>query len=179
MLPLGNLAKAGTEAGGTILLKVGDEVLGALPVKLIQRVKQLPKAEFNELEKRLLVAKTREHAIAVIERFVGVMDRHHPLPKFLGGDAEQVLVHVPRTAHQAYHVELGKELKAAGLPLPVGTPKGSADAWAEYFAKHPKSQAKAFGAVRKAAATIDKLYRTKITSAVIDSIIGESFVAFK
>jgi hypothetical protein len=97
------------------------------------------------------------------------------LPKFLGGAVDQVLSRLSPAKHREFHSLLIKELKAAGLPLPVGGVKGSTQAWARYFAANPGSQRKAFDAVLSASRAIDAKYGTSITQDVWRSIMGGAF----
>jgi hypothetical protein len=90
----------------------------------------------------------------------------------------QVRVHLPTSVHQEFHAKLRKELKSAGFTMPVGTVAGSGTRWARHFAQNPGSQAKAFDAVLKASATIDKKYKTNITSGVLENITGGHFIIF-
>ena len=177
MLPLGKLAKAGIESGGAILIRAGDKLIAALPIKVIQRIQKLAPEQLTVLEKRLLGAKTKEDVATIVDTFLSTpFDRHHPLPKFLGGDLDQIRAAIPRSVHKQFHDELRKELKAAGFDLPIGSPAGGTEKWLKHFGKNPGSQTKAFNAVLKASGTIDSQHGTNIGDFVIKNLMGDSFL---
>ncbi len=179
MLPLGKIAKAGVEAAGSIALKAGDKLVGILPVKTIEQIGKLTPDQKALLHTRLLAAKNEQEAAEIVEAFLALkFDRHHPLPKFLGGDVEQLLAKVPTDIHQEFHDVLREELKAAGLNLPIGGRNGSSQAWAEYLSKDAARQGIAFDAVLKASRAIDAKHGTSITDSVWKNLVGQNFMLF-
>jgi hypothetical protein len=103
---------------------------------------------------------------------------HHSLPKFLGGFVDQVLTKLPKAVHTEFHKLLGQELKAVGIPLPVGGASGSTAKWADYFTRFPGAQRKAFDAVLSASRSIDAKYGTNITQDVWRNIMEGNFKAY-
>jgi hypothetical protein len=103
---------------------------------------------------------------------------HHSLPKFLGGKILQIITKkIPYLAHKEFHQLLREELRLAGIPLPVGGPKGSARAWAQYFRLNPGAQKTAIDAVLKASRAIDAKYGTEITQDVWRNLVAKNYRA--
>jgi hypothetical protein len=122
--------------------------------------KQLIRAVKNFNARHIeLQIKQRENAL-------GKVERHHPIPKFLGGDIQQILVDVPSALHQHYHRLLSVELKARGITRPIGGRGGSKDDWAQHFTDNPGTQTEAFNAVIDSARNFDYMYGTDILEAV-------------
>jgi hypothetical protein len=105
-------------------------------------------------------------------------NRHHPLPKFLGGDTIQDLEDLAPNVHREFHRSLAARLKQAGIPLNVGGRGGSAADWARYMTANPGSQRKAFDAVLDASRQIDQQYGTSITEAVWRNVMNKAFTQF-
>ena len=92
-----------------------------------------------------------------------MMNNHHPLPKFLGGDRVQNYIRIPHNVHEAYHKLLHERLQAKGFPLGgLGGSGNSASDWADYFRANPGSQDKAFEAVLEAARAVDVSFGDEI-----------------
>ncbi len=102
-------------------------------------------------------------------------NRHHPIPKYLGGHQRQPLAEIDA----ATHIELHKLLRAdARLPLPEGGPSGSAAAWAREMAANPGTQARALDAVLDASRSVDARYGTNVTSTVWRAIYGGNYTPY-
>ena len=176
MLPLGKLAKAGAEAGGTIAIRAGEKVIALLPIKVIQRIQKLAPEQQALLQKRLLAATSLDEAGKIVHEFLQTpFDRHHPLAKFLGGHFDQTLIKIPREIHKEFHAELLKELRAAGFTLPIGSKSGSTEKWLAHFADNKGAQAKAFDAVLKVSGMIDERHGTNLKDFVIKNLANSEF----
>jgi hypothetical protein len=90
-----------------------------------------------------------------------VTQGHHPIPKFLGGNQQQLLTLLGPSVHNEFHLLLRKNLKDAGIPLNVGGRGGGAADWARYFNANPGSQRTALDAVLDSARSIDYKYGTQ------------------
>ncbi len=177
MLPLGKIAKAGLEATGTIAISAGNKLLAVLPAKAIQRIESLAPEQKALLNLRLLAAETKEEAAEILEKFLAIpFDRHHPLPKFLGGELEQSLLRIPKEAHKEFHALLREELRAAGFKLNIGGTGGSTSDWLKLLAQNAGAQGKAFDAVLTSSHAIDTKHGTKITQWVWHNLVGERFL---
>jgi hypothetical protein len=104
-----------------------------------------------------------------------VTQSHHPLPKFLGGDAKQVLSCVDPALHGEFHGAIRVNLKDAGIPLNVGGRGGSTFDWANYMKLNPGTQRQAFDAVLDASRYMDVKYGTSMTQDVWRNIMNGSF----
>lgn len=179
MIPLGKLAK-GIEAGGTIAIRAGEKVIALLPVKVIQRIQRLAPEQQALLQKRLMAATSLEEAGKIVHEFLRTpFDHHHPLAKFLGGNFDQALIKIPRNIHKEFHAELLKELRAAGITLPVGTSAGSTKKWRDFFLANDGSQAKAFEAILKASKAIDDKHGTTLLNSAIINMLNKDFTYFQ
>lgn len=87
---------------------------------------------------------------------------HHVLPKFLGGAKDGITRRLREDIHREFHKELNKQLKAHGIPFPVGGRTGSATRWLIEFKGHSGMQAKAFDAVLDASRAIDVKYAAEL-----------------
>jgi RHS repeat-associated protein len=103
---------------------------------------------------------------------------HHPIPKFLGGDANQFLVGLESSVHVEFHSLLRTNLGEAGIPLNIGGRGGSAADWANYMTFNPGAQITAFNAVLGASRSIDVKYGTSITQSVWGSIMNGHFARY-
>jgi hypothetical protein len=173
LLPIAPIAMAGLERAGGISIQAGEKVVALLPAKAVATLQKLAPEQKALLHARLLAAKTEREAAEIAERFLALpFDRHHPLPKFLGGNTEQLLYKLPKEFHKEFHAVLREDLKAAGLTLPIGGKGGSTDEWLQHFFRNPGSQAKGLDAVLKASRTIDKKYGTSLTQSVWSNLTG-------
>jgi len=105
----------------------------------------------------------------------GLIHGHHPIPKFLGGDVDQVLTSLPKSVHTEFHELLQQNLKQAGLPLNVGGPGGGATDWARYFNANPGTQQAALDVVFDTSRAIDFKYGTHITHDVWQNTLEGNF----
>lgn len=177
LVPFGSVAKAGTEFTGTLAIHAGDRLVAVLPPAAIDRLSKLAPEQQVLLHKRLLAATTEKEAADIVAEFVATaFDKHHPLPKFLGGDTDQLLAKIPRTIHKDFHAVLREELRAAGFTLPVGSVKGSRAVWFKELSSSPELQGRAFDAVLKASRGIDKKHGTEITQWVWRNLVGDNYL---
>ena len=100
---------------------------------------------------------------------------HHPIPKFLGGNKNQIFSKLPKSIHKEFHSLLNKRLEHHGLPLPDRGPKGSTALWDRYMASNSSSQRKAFDAVLDAVRETDFNHGTDITSKFWENIMSGNF----
>jgi hypothetical protein len=100
------------------------------------------------------------------------------LPKFLGGDAQQILSKLNPKIHSELHSILRQNLREAGIPLNVGGRGGSAADWARYMNANPGAQRTAFDAVLDALRAIDVKYGTRVTQDVWRNVMNGSFTPF-
>jgi hypothetical protein len=103
---------------------------------------------------------------------------HHPLPKFLGGGASQLLSKLDPKLHTEFHQLLRQNLKDAGIPLNVGGRGGSAADWAQYMQFNPAAQRTAFDSVLNASRAIDTKYGTRITQDVWKNVMQGNFTPY-
>jgi hypothetical protein len=107
------------------------------------------------------------------------LEKHHPLPMFLGGHVKQTLRKIPIHIHKDLHTRLRKRLKQDGIDLPIGSVAGSSRVWAEYLNQVEGRQRKAFDAVLDISREIDFDYGTNITRDVWHNILNGSFESFR
>ncbi len=93
---------------------------------------------------------------------------HHPLPKFMGGPAKQVLVQLPKSVHDTLHQGLAKALREAGFPR-VGGRGGRTLDWAEHFRTNPGSRKDAFDILRRVTRDFDQAHGTDISPRLPDA----------
>ena len=87
---------------------------------------------------------------------------HHPIPKFMGGAADQGLADMAPPMHREFHKELGRELRKAGSP-PIGGRNGSTGDWEEMLDSDRAKRARAIGILRRATRDFDVARGTSIT----------------
>ena len=94
------------------------------------------------------IAKVGKGADNVVDAAKAVKHNdHHAIPKFLGGaDSKRNIISIPEEVHKNFHSDLAVALKAK-FGLPVGTKKGSTDAWKIYFTANPGKQKEAMAIV--------------------------------
>lgn len=92
------------------------------------------------------------------------MHGHHPIPKVLGGNANQSLVPLPQKLHTGagtgFHQQLSKRLKSEFGHGTYGS-KGSTQAWDRYFRANPGAQQKAFDILLETSQAFDAQHGTK------------------
>jgi hypothetical protein len=88
---------------------------------------------------------------------------HHVDPKYMGGAADGERVDLVDELHRRFHSMLGKAHREAGFP-PVGGKSGSAEKWAEHYARNPGSRDEAMEILRRVSREFDETYGTNITS---------------
>ena len=90
------------------------------------------------------------------------IERHHALPKFMGGRVDQELVDLYQSLHRKFHGNLADALGEAGFPR-VGGKNGGAFDWGDHFAGNPGSYEKAIGRLRRVTRDFDETHGTSIS----------------
>jgi hypothetical protein len=102
----------------------------------------------------------------------GIVQGHHPWPRFMGGPAQQELARLHQSLHTKFHGQLGAALKDAGFPR-VGGIGGSTEDWAAHFKLNPQSFDKAVDVLRDTTRQFDKKNGTWI-SKYLDRALPEA-----
>jgi hypothetical protein len=84
----------------------------------------------------------------------GPGQQHHPIPKFMGGAADQSLVDMATPMHREFHKELQAELRKAGFP-PVGGTNGSTKVWLDRFETNSAERDKALDVLQRTVRNFD------------------------
>jgi hypothetical protein len=106
------------------------------------------------------------------------IERHHPIPKFLGGEKWQQLERLSKYVHDKFHALLREKLRDQGFPdRLLGGPGGSRDAWLAYFKTNPGAQVKAFTAIIDASHAIDRTFGTSLVQAVRREFLAGAYLA--
>jgi len=79
---------------------------------------------------------------------------HHPIPRFMGGAADQALADMAPPMHRAFHDALRTELRKAGFP-PVGGTSGSAEVWLKMFKADPTKRQQAIDILKRVSRDFD------------------------
>lgn len=108
-----------------------------------------------------------------------IFNRHHPLPKFLGGDEIQILCRIDSKIHKEFHSDLTARLKRKSIPLNVGGRGGSSRDWALYMNANPGAQKTAFDAILESSRSMDAKHGTTITQSVWRSIYENAFTNYQ
>ncbi len=87
---------------------------------------------------------------------------HHPFVQFMGGPLRQQLENLTRTLHVEFHRRLVVNLRNAGINLPVGGRRGSAQAWEEAFRRNPGLRDRAIDALRRTSSEFDREFGTAL-----------------
>jgi hypothetical protein len=101
-------------------------------------------------------------APAVTTGIKEAIERHHSLPKFMGGRVDQDLVDLYQSLHRKFHGGLAEALGDAGFPR-VGGKGGGTWNWAQHFNDNPGSYDKATGILRQVTRDFDKTHGTSIS----------------
>ena len=112
-----------------------------------------------------------------VARLAGT-EGHHPIAKFLGGQARQVLTRLPQALHSEFHRRLALALKAKGLTLPIGGVRGSTMMWQALFENNPGSQRRAFDAILDVSRAMDTKYGTSIVQDFWNNVMNRRFFSF-
>jgi hypothetical protein len=107
---------------------------------------------------------------AAVDGPAAKIHNHHPLPKFMGGDANQELVPLPEKLHVSLHSDLTGALRQAGF-LRVGGRGGGRVDWAKYFAEDPDRREQAISILRRVTTNFDRANGTSIGSR-LEKILG-------
>ena len=91
----------------------------------------------------------------------GIINGHHPFPKFMGGPARQGLFRIHRSLHDDLHRDLGKAYRELGFPKISGK-GGGTDIWREYFARNPMRRDEAKNLLLRVTRDFDRKNGTKI-----------------
>ena len=103
-------------------------------------------------------------ANAITDGIEEAIERHHPIPKFMGGAANQDLVPLRQSLHRAFHQNLAAALRDDGTFPSVGGPKGSAADWAKHFETKDGSYEQAIEILRRVSGDFDDQFGTSISS---------------
>ena len=109
--------------------------------------------------------------------FCGASQKHHPIPKFLGGNEKQNLIALAKDPHVDFHGALNKRLMDLFGMRGGGRGGGAAD-WAVEMANTPGMQKEALDAVLDAARSVDATHGTNLTSAVWENIVNGNFKVY-
>jgi len=165
---------------------VGKGKWGSVAIDLFPKVfKALKKAGALKKVRGKLTIVTRAGKMSVnMSKVRGPIDIHHPIPKFLGGLAEQSsFSKLPRTKHQEFHQNLREALRNAGLPedMPAfGGPGGSRERWRDYFqaAQDEGAQESALLALLKTCDEFDGQEGTNLLEDFTRNFLGGEFEMF-
>jgi RHS repeat-associated protein len=105
---------------------------------------------------------------------------HHPIAKFLGGSANQVLTRLPQALHTGkggFHSQLNAALRSR-FGMVGGGVGGSRNAWATYFAANPGSQREALDILLDVSRNFDVVNGTSVTQGVWTNIMNGAFKVF-
>ncbi|HXA40281.1 MAG TPA: hypothetical protein VNW53_14880 [Phenylobacterium sp.] len=92
----------------------------------------------------------------------GIVHGHHPLPRFMGGAADQQLARLHQSIHQMFHADLGAALREAGFPR-VGGRGGGTEDWTAFFKENPDAENRAIETLQRVTRDFDKKNGTKIS----------------
>ena len=90
------------------------------------------------------------------------IQKHHGLPKFMGGRVDQELADVYKSLHVKFHRNLSDALGEAGFPRVGGKGGGTLD-WGTHFNKNPGSYEKAIGVLQRVTRDFDEAHGTSIS----------------
>lgn len=102
----------------------------------------------------------------------GIVQGHHPWPKFMGGPVQQDLARLHQSLHGKFHSELGAALKEAGFPR-VGGIGGATEDWATHFKMNPERFDKSVEVLQDTTRQFDKKNGTWI-SKYLDRALPEA-----
>jgi hypothetical protein len=114
-----------------------------------------------------------------LARVANRIEKHHAIPKFLGGGKWQRLARLPKHVHDEFHHLLRENLARAGFPrnMLFGGKTGSKDAWRRTFGENPAAFRLAYDAIVDASRTIDYRYSTDLVSSFWREIMKGRFWA--
>ena len=101
--------------------------------------------------------------------FCGSSQKHHPIPKFLGGNKKQDLIKLDTAPHVDFHNDLNDSIKKLFGMRGGGKGGGRLD-WEDMMSRTPGAQQKALDVVLDAAKKTDATHGTSIFDAVIDNM---------
>jgi RHS repeat-associated protein len=105
---------------------------------------------------------------------------HHPIPKFLGGFANQTVTRLPQAIHTGtggFHSQLNAALREAFGRVGGGR-NGSAEAWRQFFLQNPGTHRQAMDLLLDVSRNFDAANGTAVTQAVWNSVINGAFRTF-
>ena len=156
--------------------QVATDVGMAVPKGLLETASWLAGAgEEKTLYEGISAAEEGGKLARLVEKCKFWKHRHHSIPKFLGGDLDQIISKkLDPAVHKELHDLLRQYLTQAGMPDAANT---SAQAWRNFFAANPGAQAKAFDAVLDASRKIDAKYGTQITQDFWKNLMQGNYTA--
>ncbi|MED0172060.1 RHS repeat-associated core domain-containing protein, partial [Escherichia marmotae] len=101
--------------------------------------------------------------------FCGSSQKHHPIPKFLGGNKKQDLIKLDKAPHVDFHNALNESLKKLFGMRGGGKGGGTRD-WEKMMQRTPGAQQRALDAALDAARKTDATHGTSIFDAIIDNM---------
>lgn len=99
---------------------------------------------------------------AIDNGIVEALQRHHPVPRHMGGRWLQELAPLRTSLHTELHDMLRMAFKEAGFPS-VGGKQGSRDVWLRYFETNPDSYGEALKILQRVTRDFDKAKGTNVT----------------
>jgi RHS repeat-associated protein len=150
---------------GTTLLPIGS------PVKIVGITGRAVGATARAGSNLLAAAAA---ATAGLAKRVGRTEKHHAIPRFLGGFKKQNTIALAEDVHREFHSVLRQMLRDRGLPH-VGGASGSGRVWEQLMMRNRGTQRIAFDAVLEASRLIDARHGTSITQAFWREVMAGRF----
>jgi RHS repeat-associated protein len=116
-------------------------------------------------------------ATAALAKRVVRTEKHHAIPRFLGGFKKQDTIALAEDVHREFHSVLRQMLRDRGLPH-VGGASGSGRVWEQLMMRNRGTQRIAFDAVLKASRLIDARHGTSITQAFWREVMAGRFTPY-
>jgi len=104
------------------------------------------------------------------------LTNHHPIPKFLGGNEDQILAALPQPVHTDFHSILREVLKRDDLPYDASNTK--TQLWERFFRDNPGSQTRAFESTLDATRQFDAKYGSDLESRFWGNVLQGNFRSY-